>query len=459
MFSEKIICRFVWICLVGLWLPMVSIAETQGKHYTFDLSTCIQQVLKANPRAEVAKLDVEEADLQFQSAKLSRIPKIELFNRTGIVNDATGDAVTGEDLEGSFGPFNKLDLQLTQPLYTFGRIKHNIEAANINVDRQKASRFKTASKLILDAHKRYYGSVLAQQLLKTTRDIQKNFSDAHEIAQERLDQGDAQVTETDALKLRVGLAVVTKNLYKVQREARMTKEALREIMGLEDRVDFDTAEKRLKLVEFTLQPLDHYLAEAGENNPNIRQLQAVVKAEEARYLAERAKYYPTLLALGGLRYAVAPGREKQHNPFLTDNFNFFDAGIALGLKWDLSFIQTNTEVKQQKVRYLRAKSQLNRVLNGVHLQVKDKYHRYKEKENNLEASFEAKKAGRALLFLNLTNFRLGMGSGKDVFDSLSLHARTDGDYYQAIFEFNMAVVELNDATGKLSPDKYADTDP
>ena len=194
------------------------------------------------------------------------------------------------------------------------------------------------------------------------------------------------------------------------------------------------------------------------NNPNIRQLQAVVKAEEARYSAEQAKYYPTLLALGGLRHAVAPGREKQNNPFLTDNFNFFDAGVALGLKWDLSFIQTNTEIKRQKVRYLRAKSQLNRVLNGVRLQVKDKYHRYKEKENNLEASFEAKKAGRALLFLNLTNFRLGMGSGKDVFDSLSLHARTDGDYYQAIFEFNMAVIELNDATGKLSPDNYTDTD-
>ena len=64
-----------------------------------------------------------------------------------------------------------------------------------------------------------------------------------------------------------------------------------------------------------------------------------------------------------------------------------------------------------------------------------------------------------MLFLNLTNFKLGMGSGKDVFDSLSLHARTDGDYYQTIFEFNMAVVELNDVTGKLSPSKYTDTDP
>lgn len=457
MLFKKIICRFVSVCLMGLWLPMVTIAETQGRHYTFDLSKCIRQVLKANPRVEEAKLEVEQADLQLQSAKLSRIPKLELFNRSGIVQDAEGDAITGEDLEGSYGPFNRLNLLFTQPLYTFGRITSNIKAADINVERLKASQFKTTSELVLNAHKRYYGFVLARQLLKTNREIQKNFSEAYEIAQERLDQGDPQVTETDALKLKVGLAVVTKNLYKSERQERIAKEALREIMGLEDRVDFDIAEKKLEPAVFTLQSLEHYLEMAGENNPNIRRLRAAVKAEEARYLAERTKYYPTLLALGGVRHAVAPGRDNQDNPFLNDDFNFFDAGISLGLKWDLSFIQTNTDIKQQKVRYLKAKSRLSKIQNRVHLQVKDKYHRCIEKDNSMDASFEAKKAGRALLFLNLTNFKLGMGSGKDVFDSLSLHARTDGEYYQAIFEFNIATVELKEAAGKLSPDAYSDS--
>jgi len=457
MFSGKIICRFVTICLLGLWLPVISGADTQNKQQTFDLSECIRQALKANPVVEEARLEVEEADLQLQSAKQSRIPKLELFNRSGIVQDAKGDAITGEDIEGSYGPFNKLDLIVTQPLYTFGRITRNIEAADDNVLRLKASQFKTTSELILNAHKRYYGFVLAQELLNTTRDIQKNFSDAYEVAEERLDRGDPQVTETDALKLRVGLAVITKNLYKVERQSRMAKEALREIMGLENGIEFDIAEKKLNPVDFALQPLEHYLVKAEAHNPDIRQLEAVVKAEESRYLAEQSKYYPTLLALGGLRHAVAPGRDNQDNPFLNDDFNYFNAGIALGLKWDLSFIQTNTGVKQQKVRFLKAKSRLDKVRNSILLKVKDKYHRTKEKEKSMDASFEAKKAGRALLFLNLTNFKLGVGSGKDVFDSLSLHARTDGEYDEAIFEFNMAVMELMDAAGKLTPEKFTDS--
>ena len=436
-----------------LWIHPLG-AESAPRARRFDLYGCIRQAITTNPQMQVAKFDVDRAELQLKSAKLSRIGKIELFNRTGIVEDAVGDAITGEKLSGSYDVFNRLNILFSLPLYTFGRVSRGIDAAGENVNRQLASQFKTGSDLILGVHKRYYGYVLAHQLLNTTEQIQKNFSEAYEVAEERLDMGDALVTETDALKLRVGLAVVTKNLYTVQREVRVAKEALREIMGLDDSVDFQVADNKLKEVDFNLRQLDQYLQQAKKNNPDIKQLKAAVSAEEARYLAEKGKYYPTLLAVGGLRHAVAPGREDQDNPFLKDDYNYFDAGASLGVKWDLNFFQTDTGVKEHKVRYLRMKSLLERALDAVALQVKEKYHQYTEKKNSLDASFEAKKAGRALLFLNLTNFKLGMGSGKDVFDSLSLHARVDGEYYEAIFKYNMAVVELQDVIGMLKPEKF-----
>jgi outer membrane protein TolC len=204
-------------------------------------------------------------------------------------------------------------------------------------------------------------------------------------------------------------------------------------------------------VPFDSHPIAYYIDQAMESNPNLVQLKAAVAAEEARYQAEKSKYYPTFLALGGLRHGVAPGRDDQNNPYLNDEYNFFDAGVSLGIKWDLDFWQTNNRVDERKVGYLKMQSRLETVKNSVTLLVKDRYHRYKERKNNLEASFDAKKAGRALLFLNLTNFKLGIGSGKDVFDALSLHARVDGDYYKAIFDYNMAVIELLNVIGRLEP--------
>ena len=71
------------------------------------------------------------------------------------------------------------------------------------------------------------------------------------------------------------------------------------------------------------------------------------------------------------------------------------------------------------------------------------------KKDNLESSFDARKASRAILFLNLTNFKFGLGTGEDVFDALSVYARTAGNYFEAIFDSNMSVADLNSLIGDL----------
>jgi hypothetical protein len=48
----------------------------------------------------------------------------------------------------------------------------------------------------------------------------------------------------------------------------------------------------------------------------------------------------------------------------------------------------------------------------------------------------------------LTNFRLGVGEGKDVFESLGLYSRVVGDYYTAVRNYNIAAARLSQATGQ-----------
>ena len=442
------------VFLAVCWGPPIIDAQDISPSHRLDLQACIDRALEVNPQMAESRFDVEESEAQLQSAKLARTGRWSFFNRSGVTNDAVGDAVSGETISGEYGPFNRLNLAVSVPLYTFGKLSNSIQAASENVDRQRASQYKSVSELILEVHKRYYGLVLARELLKTAQGIKSNFDGAFEVAEERLDKGDPQVTETDALKLRVGLAVVTKNFFTVQRQVRVAKAALREVLVFDNRIEFDITDKKLKEIVFESKAIEQYLQIAEKNNPDINQIKAAMDAEEAQYQAERSKYYPTVLAIGAVRQGVAPGRDDQDNPYLNDEYNFFDAGAALGIRWNLNFFQTNSEVNEKRVSYLRMKSRLQKVLNGIALKVKQKYHQYIERKNSLESAFEAKKAGRALLFLNLTNFKLGMGSGRDVFDALSLHARVDGDYDMAIFDYNMAVVELLDVIGKLAPNDY-----
>jgi outer membrane protein TolC len=242
---------------------------------------------------------------------------------------------------------------------------------------------------------------------------------------------------------------VSKAVNKLERESQMAKEALRRSLGLSDLSDFDVTDQILKPVSFELRSLEEYLARAELQNPDIKRLKAGVAAEEARYKAEKAKFYPTVLAVGGAKSAVAPGRVDPDNPFLVDDFHQLNGGAALAFQWDLNLLQTNAEVHQKKAKAMKMKSVYRDGANGVALQVKDKYQRVRERQANLESSHEARKAGRALLVLNLTNFKFGIGTGKDLFDALSLYARTAGEYFEAVFEYNLAVAELQSVTGEF----------
>jgi outer membrane protein TolC len=193
--------------------------------------------------------------------------------------------------------------------------------------------------------------------------------------------------------------------------------------------------------------VEEYLELARMENPDLKRIRAAVAAEEAKYLAEKSKFYPSILAVGGVRYAVAPGRTSQESPFAYDPFNYNSAGGALGVKWDLNFFQTDAEVNKQRVGFLKMKSKLRQGLDGIEFQVKDKFYRVIEQKANLEAGFESRKAGRALLFLSLTNFKFGIGTGKDLFDALSVYARTTGKYAEAVYHYNTSVLELKNVVG------------
>jgi outer membrane protein len=449
----------VFAVLLLVWLSFTccvdrACAEIAAATHQFDLKGCIEQALKANPKIEQANLDLKKAEWELKSAQLARTPKIELFNRMGIVEDATegpeGAAITGDSIDGEFGFFNKLDLEISIPLYTFGRLTRSIEAAGENVQLQEASRVKTQSDLILRVHELYYGLVLARQLLESTKDLQNNFAEARDIADERLEKGETSVTEIDVLKLRVGLAKLSKAVNELERQVRVTKEALRKTIGLDEKSNFEIADNRLRPAEFALEPLEYYLRRAEEDNPDLKRLKAAYDAQEASFLAEKTRFYPTFLAVGGIRYAVAPDRPDLDNPFLNDDFNFTEAGGALALKWDLNFFQIHAELQQKKASYLKTKSILEDGKASIALQVREKYYRVKEMQDNLEWSIESRKSGRGILVLSLTNFRFGIGTGKDVFDGLSVYARTAGDYYSAVFDYNIAVSELQNVVGDIA---------
>lgn len=97
--------------------------ETQGLR--LDLSECIRWALKNNPETKEAAYSVEASKGRLDEAKAGMLPRVELRNLTGVVPGARGNAFFSEDRitdTDDLGIFNKLELQIVQPIYTFGKI-------------------------------------------------------------------------------------------------------------------------------------------------------------------------------------------------------------------------------------------------------------------------------------------------------------------------------------------------
>jgi len=436
---------------VGLMVLVFLLLVSPGLAKKVSLEECVKLAVKNYPAVQKGLYDIEGARWELTKAKLNRWPSMELFNLMGVVPDAEGDAITGDTKGGEYGFFNKLDLKISLPLITFGRIKHGIKAAEKGVEMEQAAHSATLNDVVYRVHKLYYGLVLAAQLRKSIVDLRDRFEEAYDIAEERLNKGEGNVTEADVLKLKIGLAGMEEGVRKLDRQINTAREALMKLIGWKESSPVEPQDKRVKPVKLDLEPVEKYVNLALKNNPEVKRLEAAVRAAREEYLSEKAKYYPMLLAVGGVKYAVAPGREDQDNPFLCDEYNYFDVGAALAVKWNMNLFETRADVLKKRARFMSLQKQLEELKQGITVKVHEAYEKVIERKGNLNSSWESRKAGRALLILSVTNFKFGIGSGKDVFDGLSIYARTADDYYRAVFEYNMAVAKLKNLTGTLIP--------
>lgn len=435
-----------WYGLVAVILLMSpTVAVSQGQRWT--LVQCLERAVAHSPEVNEAQTEVRIAESQLAQAKAGRLPQAKFTSITGIVNGAEGNPLNGRTDNANLGPFTKGELEVIQPLYTFGRLRSEIRAAGHGVEARRAAIQSAREATIAMVKELYYNLLLSRQTKALLDEVQENFTKALTTAEQRLEAGEGTITQQDILKLRIGLASVRREVYTLERAIAVTRGALMRQLGLPLESDFDIADTQLEPVTVPLQPLAHYLERAGVQRADIAQLEAGLAARRARVEAARSAYYPTVFLAGGVRYAYAPNREDQHSPFAFDEFNFFHGGAALGLRWQLDFWMTQAKVEERLAELAKVEVQKTSATSGMALDIQRRYLEVQETQQKIDAAQTARRAVRALLATTLANFELGIGEGKEVFENLGLYTRIVSDYYTAVRDYNVAAARLTQAVG------------
>ena len=274
-------------------------------------------------------------------------------------------------------------------------------------------------------------------------------------ATEHVQKETGEVTRVDLYKLRVFHAAGLQKLNKAETGQDITRSALAMQIGYDTNTDLDVEKHKISKEPGALENLNHYTDLALKYRPEMQQLKHGLVARDSLVKAEKASYFPMLVLGGTYDYADSNVVQDQYSYFAHDPYNAIRFGAALALKWDIDFLTTKAKVKQKRAEYeaLIAKNEF--AVRGIPMQVKKAFLQAKEYEKNIGYAREGKKNADRW-FLNAGfGTAFGLGEIKDTLEGGAAAAMMLKDYYQAIFDYNMALAELSKMCGvEVSQLKY-----
>ena len=147
-------------------------------------------------------------------------------------------------------------------------------------------------------------------------------------------------------------------------------------------------------------------------------------------------------------YAQTNQRTVQNNPFIYDPYNHSSLAAGVGLTWDIDFGVGQSkrdklvlEIAELKSKELYAKEGLKVLLNKSYIEVEDAQRR-------AETLKKAYKSAKKWLTNIETSVGLGLTPAKDIIDAYTTRALVFKDYYESLYQYQMAWAHLSEAIGQ-----------
>lgn len=393
---------------------------------------------------------------QTQASHAGVLPTFTLRNTAGVLprirlaQTATGvffspDTSTGlSDLR----PFNDLEVNFVQPIYTFGKIGGAVMAAKAGVEAGEEGLLAKEAEVKAQVRSLYWGLKLGDELLRVIEDARRQVDSAQVTVETKLDEGSDEVTQTDLFKIQVFRYEVEKRHREALQKTALARRALSSAIGLEADTPLVLVAAGYQSIAFEVDSLETYLSLAMRSRPELRQLDAGIRARSSLTSSVSSDYYPQLFVAGQFRWNRAMDRADPRNPFVVNQTNFSRLGAVLGLSWNLNFWQTRDRTRVAEFEQAMLETQKPAVEAGIRLEVEKAWRELRTASGNVRGSAEALKATDNWLRSEAQVFDLGVGVVKDFIDAFQANSTMRAEHAENIAAFNTALAALGKAIGR-----------
>lgn len=402
--------------------------------------------------AERQKVNLAENKI-LQTRSKRYLPKFELNTQHGVIPGVKSNRedldpneyYLDPNLENDFEDialFTRAEIQALQPVYTWGALSNAVKASKAAAEAAESQFNSTVNETELRLYKLYYSYLLSMELQRLLEEAQQQIGRVErQLTKSREEEG-SDIDESELFKFRVFKSEFEIRAAEVRQSTIYIQRVWNYVMQADENTVYMPDQRFLDPVQNPIKSITYYKSRAVNYRPEVEALTATVDAAEHGVEATRAQTYPKLfLGLTG-SYAHTPNRPRQSNPFIINNTNYASASIGFGIQQNLDFFSMRYDINRSKIQRRQARFSKAAVIDGIVLQVNEKYKEATLSKIKIDKLDEALTTTRKWVRQEQLDYDFGMGDPKDLIDAIKKELELKVQYKRQIFNFNKDMAEL-----------------
>lgn len=436
-------------------------AGENGGALTLSLDDCIDHALARNMKLKAADEDLEAARGQLTEAKAAFWPVMEYKYRMAPVPTDVDDAWS-KFWAGDVTFFNSIHVGIGVPVLTFGQLHMAKQLAKGGVQAARIRHRQAESDVVFQVKQLYYGIQLAQETIKLLNEAVQKLQSKIESNEEEFEDEDDELEDVndrmdpyDVLKLRAFKAELERRLDEARQNMSLAYDALRFQLDLEPGIDVELDSHNLNPKQAALDNEEKFVDGGMQHQPEVNLLDIGVETKKRQYKLEKYK----LLPRAGFGFFVDVGRSAgeirglQLTDDYNDPFNFTRAGLGLELKGTIDFHGAYGRIKKARAEYHKAVYERMIARRALTTDIRKAYLEAKRAKENVARTKKEWSLANQMMFLSKVNLDIGLGDNDKYAEALKYMLVSRGSYFKAVFDYNMALAELEKRVGR---ERYGD---
>jgi outer membrane protein len=431
------------------------------------LEDCIQIARANNPSLAAGGWDVQVALAQRDNAASERWPNFRgaASYNTYLQNQRIVPVRKNND-PGMFSTSQFAgDIILRMPLFTWGRIRGEISAADFATLAATNRLARTWEELIFNVSSAFYTILGQRPVIESLQFSIRALTRQTQRASDMMRVGKA--AKVEVLRTEVRIADVEQRLVREQTVLEIQRRALTTLMGVDGRGGPAQIQGDLKMNR-SAPDLNGALAMAYAERSDYKAARASVDALAWKVAAARAARWPSLSLAGTYGTRAAAGvtdnaaafinRFIRTPPPLGQGTTFNSPGVSTSLPvGNIGVVaeypifdggRITAQISEQESRLASAQANLRKLWLQIRLDVETAMLNVDSARKRVQATQKAIEQSKESFRIETEKYDLGKGSITDVLDAQSAMLDADTNHYRALADYNIALAQLGLATGE-----------